>query len=34
MIFVLLGTFPLISLAAMLAFDAVTERREAREDFD
>jgi len=31
MIFVLLGTFPLISLAGMLAFDAIAERRELRE---
>ncbi len=34
MIFVLLGTFPLISLAAMLAFDAIAERRDLREKID
>lgn len=34
LIFVLLGTFPMISLGAMLAFDAITERRNSQADFD
>ena len=34
MVFVLLGTFPMISLGAMLAFDAVNERRREQDGID